>query len=218
MMKAVNQKATKTLEALTKGLDNVGDHRSIENAPWTRLVIENIGTAGDGRILFSMAHYPNIELGEDPLVDPEVCFIRCIMPVIRKVKGVHQVVDEVQYYPYYIKYVTGKEFTYVRFEKEGWEYYDYRFFSQKGLAEFVGVWTKNIEHQGFIEAMNKPSKEFKGSARDFLRENMGEELYKQATNSGLLIEEGDGSLRAPIKTPLQVGTAAYNFAKAEGMF
>lgn len=63
----------------------------------------------------------------------------------------------------------------------------------------------------------KPSKEFKGSAKDFLKECMGEEGYKLVTNSGLLIEEPDGSLRAPIKTPLQEGSTAWNFAKAEGM-
>lgn len=63
----------------------------------------------------------------------------------------------------------------------------------------------------------KPSKEFKGSAKDFLKACMGEEGYKLATNSGLLIEEPDGSLRAPIKTPLQEGSTAWNFAKAEGM-
>lgn len=56
------------------------------------------------------------------------------------------------------------------------------------------------------------SKEFKGSAKAFLKECLGEEAYAKTKEAGLLIEEPDGSLRAPLP-----GTPAYNFAKAEGM-
>lgn len=201
-MKAVNQKAKAVFDKLTAGMKNVGIHRKIENGAYMPLSIEVIDTYGrDEGLEISICHYG--EQNGDLMRDPEMIFIY--------VGG--------QYYPYYYRndYIAKEEYS-AEFNPNGEGIQRYWKSLQRQHAVFAGQWAQNLKDQGFIEAMNKPSKEFKGSASDFLRENMGEELYKQATNSGLLIEEGDGSLRAPIKTPLQVGTAAYNFAKAEGLF
>jgi hypothetical protein len=158
--KSINKEATKVMERLVAKMKK-GDHISIENEPYTRLVIERIGhVKGVGRDdgeLISMAHYPKVDTFEDALVDPEVCFIRCVMPKMNK--KTFEFKDEVQYFPYYIKYVNGQEFTYVRFEDEDFanaKQYTYRFFTQKGLAEFVGVWCNNIKEQGFLDVMPLP--------------------------------------------------------------
>ncbi len=43
------------------------------------------------------------------------------------------------------------------------------------------------------------SKEFKGSIIDFFKSSMGEKWYKKALDNGLLREEADGSLTAPLR-------------------
>lgn len=133
-----------------------GNHLSIHNEPWTRLVMERIGQVGnagksDGELI-SLAHYLDVEPGEDPMVDPEVCFVRCTMPVINIKTG--EMKDEVQYYPYYIRYVTGREFIY------GYQHTncikwtgDLR--GQKDLASFCNIWARNIKEQGFLTALKE---------------------------------------------------------------
>jgi hypothetical protein len=209
-MQAINQAATKTLETLVAGMK--GDHLSIENEPYTRLVIEKIGKVTgvglDGGELISIAHYPTVEPFEDALVDPEVCLIRCLWPKMNK--KTYEFTNEIQYFPYYIKYLTGKEFTYVRFEDDDFTHakqYTYAFFTQKGLAEFVGLWCKNIKLQGFLEAMqaqNKPTKEV--SVKAFM-----EPIKAPLIEAGLLREEKDGSFTAPLPTVLKLDYAKMDY-------
>lgn len=158
-MKAISKEATKTLEKLIQGMDKDNSHKSIKNDPYQRLVIEiigevkGVGSTGKGQLV-SLAHYPEVDFGEDPLVDPEVCFIRCITGVMNK--KTFEVTDEVQYYPYYIKYVTGKEFEYVRFEDDDFSHaklFNYAGFTQAGLASFVNIWCRNIKEQGFLRCI-----------------------------------------------------------------
>lgn len=206
-MQHINQKAGLVFDKLTQGMDKVGDHRKIENGAFMPLSIEVIDTQGcNGGLRISICHYG--EQNGDAMRDPEICFIK--VPGLNG-KGI--------YAPYYYRndYLNVEQ-TPVKFN-EGGAVERVAHFQQKDIAIFAGQWAANLKEQGFIEALKAqtPSKEFKGSAKDFLKTFMGEETYKMATNSGLLIEEPDGSLRAPIKTPLVPGSSAYNFAKSEGM-
>lgn len=206
-MQHINQKAGLVFDKLTQGMDKVGDHRKIENGAFMPLSIEVIDTQGcNGGLRISICHYG--EQNGDLMRDPEICFIK--VPGINN-KGI--------YAPYYFRndYLNIEQ-TPVEFDDNG-AVVRVQHFLQKDIAIFAGQWAANLKEQGFIEALHAqaPTKEFKGSAKDFFKECMGEEGYKLATNSGLLIEEPDGSLRAPIKTPLQEGSTAWNFAKAEGM-
>ena len=77
-MKAINQKAKKVMDALTKGIDKIGDHKKIDNSEGTFMpvVIECIGRCNYG-LLYSIAHYHS--QGGDLTCDPDMVFIKAEM-------------------------------------------------------------------------------------------------------------------------------------------
>lgn len=138
-MRSINQEARKTLDALTKGLKEVGDHRKIENGAFMPLSIEIIDSYGrDEGLMVSICHYG--EQNGDLMRDPEVCLI--------KAKA------DNNYYPYYFRndYLGVEQFA-VEFEPDGSGIASYLPKRQREIAVFCGQWAQNLKEQGFIKAL-----------------------------------------------------------------
>jgi hypothetical protein len=109
----------------------------IENGSWMPLSVEIIGTETLGKTnlpALSLCHYG--EMNGDAMRDPEMCF------------GVQVHPAGVRFYPYYFRndYAGFEEMALVdgglRFKK-----------CQFGQAEFAKMWAKNLEEQGFGDAL-----------------------------------------------------------------
>ena len=166
-MRTINQKAKKVFDALTAGMEQIGDHKKIENDPYMPLSIEVIDTYGpDEGIQISLCHYG--KQNGDLMRDPEMIFIKAL---------------DGQYYPYYYRndYVGIEQYS-VEFAPDGMGIERYWKSLQRQQATFAGQWAQNLKEQGFIEALNKPTKEFKGDIRDFI----GRDTTKQLEGAGLI--------------------------------
>jgi hypothetical protein len=127
-MKKVNQKAKKTLDTLTAGLDNAGDHKKIDNTDgvFMAVVVEHIGTDENGP-MFSVAHY--YTQNGDLVADPEMAFLRGF---------------DGNYYP--LHFQTGGYF------QRAWDVAKGTFSPRacREQATFAGQWMKNISYQQSI--------------------------------------------------------------------
>ena len=77
-MKPINQRAKKVMDVLTEGIDNIGDHKKIDNTEGTFMpvVIDCIGGCNYG-LIYSIAHYHS-QAG-DLICDPDMVFIKAEM-------------------------------------------------------------------------------------------------------------------------------------------
>ena len=129
-MKAINQKAKKVMDALTLGIDKIGDHKKIDNTggAFMPMVIECIGRCNYG-LLYSIAHY--YEQNDDLVCDPDMVFIKAE-------------IDE-NYYP--ISFEQGgvilKEAVIIKDGKVTgtWEK------EQRDQKNFANIWMENIKLQ-----------------------------------------------------------------------
>lgn len=191
-------------DALTEGMTKIGDHKKIENEPYMALCIEVIGKRKlqDTNCLeISFAHY--YSQNGDAMRDPEMIFLQA-----RGQDG------QVRYFPtYYLQDgLAIEQFSVVYDEETYTKVTGVRSIMQREQAVFAGQWACNLKDQGFIKAdkaQRKPTKEI--SIKEFM-----EPIKAPLIEAGLLREEGDGSFTAPQKTMIE-GSAAYNFAKAEGV-
>ena len=130
-MKPVNKAGCKVLDTLTDGLNNVCDHRKIDNGgPGIMSVsVENIGETDIGP-QFSIAHY--YKQNGDLMKDPEMVFIRC---------------NDGKYYPseFYQDGVLQIAEVSLRFENGKLTGINKK--AQSLQAIFAGGWMENIKYQ-----------------------------------------------------------------------
>jgi hypothetical protein len=149
-MQAINQKATKIFDELTKDLKKIGDHKKIENSPFMPLCIEVIGK----RKLYdtvcleiSFAHY--YEQMGDLMRDPEMIFLKACPEGF-----------PTQYYPTYYRIDSmGLEQFSVIYDEKDFKVASTKPRMQKDQAVFAGVWAQNMKDQGFLKAIPTPTKQ-----------------------------------------------------------
>lgn len=133
-MKPINQKARKVMDALTEGINNIGDHKKIDNSEgaFMAVVIECIGGCNFG-LLYSIAHY--YDQNSDLVCDPDMVFIKA------ETDG--------NYYP--ISFEQGgvkyEESVTIKDDKVAgtWTHL------QREQKDFANMWMKNIkEQQGLV--------------------------------------------------------------------
>ena len=133
-MKAINQRAKKVMDKLTEGLDEIDNHKKVDNTKGAFMpaVVERIGKCDLGQI-YSIAHY--YEQNGDLMRDPDMEFL----------KGA-----DGEYYPISFwqdaplkrdEVVVWKDGTIVGYNEKG----------QAELVTFANKWMKNIkEQQGLV--------------------------------------------------------------------
>lgn len=130
----LSKSALAVFRVLTEGINEVGDHRRIDNAgPDTGImaaVVEGVDRTPQGALIVSVAHY--YEQNGDLMADPEVTFV---------------VVREDYVYPISYKQAgLGIDREYIRWEGE-------RMLGnlpmQNDLARFCTTWMRNIKQQQF---------------------------------------------------------------------
>jgi hypothetical protein len=152
-MQAINKGSTKIMNKICESLKTIGDNKTFNNAPNTFLAlhaevighISGVGFDGKGGDLISIAHY--VRQDEELIADPEICFIRCTLHEMDKKTFAMR--DIIQYFPYYIKQITGREREFIDISNGKYEpYLDSRSLaSQKDTASFANMWFKNIKYQ-----------------------------------------------------------------------
>jgi hypothetical protein len=120
------------------GLKNL--HASIENRPYMRLVIEEIGIGPRGHQAISVAHY--FTKNGDLCQDPELCFE--LIP-----QGGHVV-----YEPFRFQQAIPP--VYQEVFENGPASENQRL--KRKLSEFAQMWDRNLQEQGFITAGGNPSR------------------------------------------------------------
>jgi hypothetical protein len=108
-------------------------HLSIENPPYMRLVVEDIGLGPNNRpaISSSVAHY--FEQNGDLCQDPEMCF------------EVERQSDEFTFNPYMFQQAIPPIYQEIESNSTGHAL-------RKQLELFAATWDKNIREQGFLKA------------------------------------------------------------------
>jgi hypothetical protein len=136
-MQITNKSASKTFDALTRGMNHVGDHKKIENSPFMPLYIEVVDRQGSNSLRISICHYGS--QNGDLMHDPEICFIR--------VPGID---GKGMYSPYYYRndYLGIEQFP-VEFDDNG-AVKSFKPKMQKDIIAFANQWAKNLREQGFI--------------------------------------------------------------------
>ncbi len=114
------------------GVKNV--HASIENPPYIRLVIEDIGIGPRGHQAISVAHY--LTQKGDLCQNPELCFE--LVPQA----------GHVAYEPFLFQQAIPPVYQEV-FEK-GPTSENHRL--KRDLTEFAQIWDRNLQEQGFVTA------------------------------------------------------------------
>jgi hypothetical protein len=135
-MRKISLEAKKVLDALTKDLQHVGDHKKLENKPFMPLSIEIVDTYGrDEGLKISLCHYG--EQNGDLMRDPEICLIKSS--------------SDGNYYPYYYRndYMGVEQFP-VKFDPSDGSIQGYRRGQQREIAIFMGQWCENLKAQGFL--------------------------------------------------------------------
>jgi hypothetical protein len=209
-MRAINQKAGAVFDKLTAGMGKTGDHRKIENGAFMPLSIEVIGQEelqGNKALEISFCHYGT--QNGDAMRDPEMCFFKIIGQDGRA-----------RYYPSYYRndYLGIEQFTYIRFESG--QIKGVNQFMQKDQALFAAQWACNLKEQGFIEACEALIRnEFVANQIKECQEMRAKGLKEVSSLRELIKPEDLAKMEQAglIKTPLQIGSSAYNFAKSEGM-
>lgn len=127
----IKSRITKIAKAHGLDLAKVGQHVSIENEPYMRLVIEIIG-----QNCVSVAHYYTHQSG-DPMVDPEIVFWMC--PI-----------DD-NWYAIYSKGMFGGygEQTVATLNADGTAWEKSAPKAQASLSAFANKWSTNLGRQGF---------------------------------------------------------------------
>jgi hypothetical protein len=118
-----------------------GLYLNIENPPYMRLVIEQIGIGPNGRPSLSVAHY--FEQNGDLCQDPEMCF------------EVERNGEEFSFSPYLFQQAIPPVYQEVASDSTG------RTLCKK-LEVFAAQWDTNLGQQGFVEAAERAKK---GAAR-----------------------------------------------------
>jgi hypothetical protein len=124
-----------TIAAILKNHPSSDDdslHLSIENPPYMRLVIEDIGLGPNKRPAISVAHY--FEQNGDLCQDPEMCF-----------EVERQGDDEFTFNPYTFQQVIPPIYQEIESNSTGHAL-------RKQLELFAATWDKNIREQGFLKA------------------------------------------------------------------
>lgn len=145
-MEFLDKSATIIFIKLLDGLKG-GEYRKIENEPFMRLTIEQVGqgiqTPWGRANLYSLCHY--YEQEGDLMQDPEMCFI-----VTDERAGFAADYDKVKIAPYifrqanmgiYAQSVFIENYTVTKFKRE----------QQKEQADFANGWLVNIQSQGFLK-------------------------------------------------------------------
>jgi hypothetical protein len=108
-------------------------HLSIENPPYMRLVIEDIGFGPNNRPAISVAHY--FEQNGDLCQDPEMCF------------EVERQGEEFTFNPYMFQQAIPPVYQEIESNSTGHAL-------RKQLEVFAAQWDKNLGQQGFLKAAN----------------------------------------------------------------
>jgi Domain of unknown function (DUF6908) len=125
-----------TIAAILKNHPSSDDdclHLSIENPPYMRLVIEDVGLGPNERPAISVAHY--FEQNGDLCQDPEMCF------------EVERQSDEFTFNPYMFQQAIPPVYQEITSNSTGSAL-------RKQLEIFAARWDKNIGEQGFLKAAN----------------------------------------------------------------
>jgi len=129
-MKPINQKAKKVMDVLTEGIDNIGNHKKINNSKgaFMAVSVEYVYNCNLGQI-YSISHYS--EMNSDLMRDPDMEFIRG---------------GDGEYYP--ISFWQDSPL--IRDEVVAWkngEIMGWMGKEQVELVTFANKWMKNIKEQ-----------------------------------------------------------------------
>ena len=135
-MKQVAKASKRTLDKLTEGLTQVGDHRKIDNTKgaFMPVSVEIIDGAADGVLWISVAHYG--EQNGDLMRDPEMIFVKA------PISG--------DYFPTYWRndYVGIEEYSVLDTEGSGpTRCFNTRPRLQAAHAVFANTWLRNLREQ-----------------------------------------------------------------------
>ena len=138
----LSKSALTVFNVITEGINDVGDHRRIDNAGKDSgimaVVVEGVDRTPQGSLIVSVAHY--YEQNGDLMADPEVTFV---------------VAREDYVYPISYKQAgLGIDREYVRWE-DGKVFWNLRM--QNDLARFCTTWMRNIKQQQFGGRLPKPA-------------------------------------------------------------
>lgn len=134
---------------LSGGLRALCDHPiRIENPPFMRLVIEHIGQGPRGLEMITIAHY--CEQNGDLIADPDLEVEPLILP-----DGTLSP-DHRTWGPAAIQHGTGLFVRACWRDEQGRTLIDPR--QIKDIRSFMGMWSKNLKTQGFLEAFKRQRK------------------------------------------------------------
>ena len=144
----LSKSALAVFHVLTEGINEVGDHRQIDNnAPGSCIMavtVEGVGRAPHGELIVSVAHY--YKQNGDLVADPEVTFV-----VVR---------DDFVYPISYKQAGLGIDREYIRWEGD-------RMLGnlrmQNDLARFCTTWMRNIKNQQYRGRLPKLAATAKGT-------------------------------------------------------